>query len=515
MVRSVFIAHVGRWILFSLNQFFNVMVENKKPMNTAFEFVIEKNGRKKGCKNCIEKLNGAIFSFIARMFHMKFDILFPRILILVAIITDRCAMKHKNMLWLILPFVLIQPISSYSAPISRLTLLEAENLAIHSSPELQKLKADSNALENQSVADGQLPDPQLILGTANVPTNSFSFTQDDMTMVNVGIQQTFPKGHSLAIKSQQTKALATAEQRKILAQKALLLRNVRDTWLDLYYWLQAAKITAQNQRIFHHLLKSTESQYSTGKGNQSDVLQLEVEASRLNDQGAQIQQRIAVLRAQLGRWIGQNQAHGSLSHRLPHFPNPLPIQVIQSRLLEHPLLEVDSADISAARDEVAFAKEQYKPGWMLDVDYGIRQGTYTGGMGGTRSNFIGAQVTVDLPIFSHNRQGKRLKAAAYRLEAQELDRDAHYKDLLNELTAQYAVFQSLSERENYYQQHLIPEATQNAKASLIAYQNTKTDLNSVLRAYSNKLTIQLEQTQIRVERDKARSALLYLEGVTQ
>lgn len=423
-------------------------------------------------------------------------------------------MKHKNMLWLILPLVLIQSITSYSAPIPRLTLLGAENLAIHSSPELRKFKAESSALKNQSVADGQLPDPQLIVGAANVPTNSFSFTQDDMTMVNVGIQQAFPKGHSLAIKSQQTKALATADQRKVLAQKALLLRNVRDTWLDLYYWTQASKITAQNQQLFHHLLKSTESQYSTGKGNQSDVLQLEVEASRLHDQSAQIQQRIDVLRAQLGRWIGQNQAHRSLSGRLPHFPNPLPLQVIQSRLLEHPLLEVDSADISAARDEVAFAKEQYKPGWMLDVDYGIRQGTYTG-MSGERSNFIGAQVTVDLPIFSHNRQGKRLQAAAYRLEAQELNRDAHYKDLLNELTAQYAVFQSLSERENYYGQHLIPEARQNAKAALISYQNTKTDLTSVLRAYSNQLTIQLEHMQIIVERDKARSSLLYLEGVTQ
>lgn len=423
-------------------------------------------------------------------------------------------MKRKNMLQFFLSIAVIQSIASYAAPISQLNLLEAENLAIHSSPELQKLTVESSALENQAKADGQLPDPQLILGAANVPTNSFSFTQDDMTMVNVGIQQAFPKGHSLAIKSQQTKELATAEQRKVLAQKALLLRNVRDTWLDLYYWMQAAKITAKNQQIFHHLLKSTESQYSTGKGNQSDVLQLEVEASRLNDQGAQIQQRIEVLRAQLGRWIGQNQAHGPLSSRLPHFPNPLPMQVIQSRLLEHPLLEVDSADISAARDEVAFAKEQYKPGWMLDVDYSIRQGNYTS-TPGARSDFIGAQVTVELPIFSHNRQGKRLQAAAYRLEAQELNRDAHYKDLLNELTAQYAVFQSLSERENYYQSHLIPEATQNAKAALIAYQNTKTDLTSVLRAYSNKLTIQLEKTQISVERDKAQSALLYLEGVTQ
>lgn len=396
-----------------------------------------------------------------------------------------------------------------------LTLPEAERLAINQAPELQKLRANAGALEEKSVADGQFSDPQLIVGAANVPTNSFSFTQDDMTMVNVGLQQNFPRGHSLAMKSKQTRALATAEDRKVQEQAAMLLRNVRETWLDLYYWMQAAQIVRENQSLYRRLIKSTESQYSTGKGNQSDILQLQVEYSRLKDQSAQIQQRIDVLRAQLGRWVGQDQASRPLSPILPDWSNPLPIQIIQSRLLEHPLLKVDLANIEAACDEVAYAKEQYKPGWMLDVGYGIRQGTYMDGSGRTRSNFVGAQVTVDLPFFTGNRQDKRLRASAYQLQATELDRDAHYRDLLKELTAQYAIWRSLSQRDNLYRRQLTPEATQNSKAALLAYQNATSDLTVVLRAYSNQLTIRLEQIQIQVERAKARAALLYLEGVTQ
>lgn len=413
-------------------------------------------------------------------------------------------------------FFLFFQVTSYAfnqeAP---LTLPEAERLAINQAPELQKLRANAGALQEQSVADGQFSDPQLIVGAANVPTNSFSFTQDDMTMVNVGLQQTFPRGHSLAMKSKQTRALATAEERKVQDQAAMLLRNVRETWLDLYYWSRAAKVVRENQALYQRLLKSTESQYINSKASQSDVLQLQLELSRLNDQSAQIQQRVDILRAQLGRWVGSTEANRPLFSELPRWSNPPPMNIMQMRLQEHPLLKVDLANIEAALDQVAYAKEQYKPGWMLDVGYGIRQGTYMDGSGRTRSNFVGAQVTVDLPFFTSNRQDKTLRASAYQLQATEFEREIHYKDLMKELTAQYAIWQSLSKRDNLYHKKLFPEAQQNSKAALLAYKNATTDLNTILRAYSNELTIHLEQIQIEVERAKSRAALLYLEGVTQ
>jgi outer membrane protein TolC len=150
-------------------------------------------------------------------------------------------------------------------------------------------------------------------------------------------------------------------------------------------------------------------------------LQLQVELTRLNDQSVQIEQRMDILHAQLGRWIGENEANRSLPHSLPHWPNPPSVNVLRARLLQHPLLKVDAANIEAARDEVAYAKEQYKPGWMLDVQYGLRQGHMTDGA--KRSDMVTAQVTIDLPIFPGNRQNKKLCASVSQLEATRLDRD--------------------------------------------------------------------------------------------
>ncbi len=402
----------------------------------------------------------------------------------------------------------------FSAVLTKtLSLSEAERFAISTAPELKQLQANTHSLEEQAIADGQQADPRLIANVVNVPTNSFSFTQDDMTMIQGGLQQAFAPGYSLAMKSKKTNALATAEQYKIHEKAAMMLRNLRETWLDLYYWKQAALIIQKNQSLYKELLKLTESEYSAGRRTESEVLQLRVDLTRLIDQNVQIDQHIEILRAQLGRWIGTNKANSTLSDSLPHWPNPPAHDILQSRLIQHPLLKVDAANINAAYDEVAFNKELYKPGWTLDVGYAVRQGRMSDGQ--PRYNMVSAQVTVDLPLFTGNRQDKRLCASAFQLESIQYDRDIHFKDLLKELSVQYATWQQLTKRQKLYRQHLRPEALQNSKATLLAYKNTTAEFSTLLRAYNNNLTISLEQIQIDVERAKARTALLYLECITK
>ncbi len=392
-----------------------------------------------------------------------------------------------------------------------LTLSEAEALALNTSPELQRFQALRHGLQQQAIADRQLSDPQLVAGMANVPTNSFSLTQDDMTMEQIGLQQAFPRGHSLLMKSKQDQALALSEKRKAQEKALTLIRTVRETWLDLYYWTQALRTLRANQKLYKDLLKVSISLYETRKTNQSDVLQVQLELSKLDDQAIQIQQQISILRAQLERWIGLEQASRQLALTLPHWPRPPSIKLLQTRLRQHPILCIDAAMIAAAHSEVAFAKEQYKPGWVLNAGYAKRQGHFVDGM--SRSDFVGAQVAVDLPLFTTNRQDRQVSAGYDRLLATKLDQQTHYRDLMQVLTTQYAIWNRLSQREEVYKKQLTPVVRQSAKASLIAYQNATTELTQVLRVYSSELTIQLELIQLQVERAKSRAILLYLEGV--
>ncbi|HHT9769718.1 TPA: TolC family protein [Legionella pneumophila] len=169
-------------------------------------------------------------------------------------------MRKKDVLLRIIPIIYLFWRTSFAlAQNLPLTLTEAEHLAINKSPELQRLNANSQALIQQSIADRQLPDPQLAAGTINVPTDTFSFTQDEMTMVQVGLQQQFARGRSLKMKSQQTRALAKTERTKIKEQKLTLIRTVREVWLELYYWTEALRTLKANEVLYKELLQGVNS----------------------------------------------------------------------------------------------------------------------------------------------------------------------------------------------------------------------------------------------------------------
>jgi outer membrane protein TolC len=327
-------------------------------------------------------------------------------------------------------------------------------------------------------------------------------------MLAVGVQQAIPPGRTLKFKSMKTNALAEAENKHKEDAARTLVRNVQQTWLDLFYWQHAKAIIIENQTTFHRLLKLAESQYSAGKATQTEVLQVKLEESRLADQLIQTEEQIVLLHAQLERWLGED-AKRPIAAKLPSWSTLPSLLELKSQLQQHPKLAMDAANVKANVEELAISKEQYKPGWMVGVDYGFRQGSMDGIH---RSDMITAQVAMDLPFFTKKRQDQRAKASAYQLENSKLIKLTDYRDMQQALEAQYATWHSFSEREKIFDQRLLPEAKQNAKAALLAYRNANIDLASVLRAHLAVSDLQIQQLQIQVERAKARVALAYFSG---
>lgn len=421
-----------------------------------------------------------------------------------------CSTKFARSLLLCLGLVAWE--NSYSVvKTCPLTLCEAEQIALAIEPEVMSFCAKSNSLGQQAIADAQLPDPKLKLGLINVPTDSFSLNRDDMTMIELGLKQTFPPGHSLKETSCQTMALSHAECLRAKERKLVLLRDVRNAWFDVYYWNQALNVLTVNHDTFNAIYKATLSRYSVGKGSQQDVLQAKVELSLLDTKISQTTQSLVLAKSQLERWIGECEAQRPISDTLPHWGCPPPFCFLQEKLVCHPLLKVDEALIQARCHAVNFAKEQYKPGFDVDLNYGFRQGrSCCDNM--KRSDMVTAEVTIDLPIFPKNRQDKRLCARVNELEAAKFDRDAHYRDLMTQLKSQYGILEQLCERQRIYKNHLVLETRQNAKAALLAYQSNTVDFTTVMRAYITELNTGLELLQLRVDQAKTHAALLYLEG---
>jgi outer membrane protein TolC len=393
-----------------------------------------------------------------------------------------------------------------------LTLSTAEQLALTDDPVIGSLQARTLAKQDMAVADGQLPDPQLRTGIYNLPLDNFDVSREPTTQLRLGIMQTFPRGDTLRYKQQQGEWMAQAELAKTGATRRKLLREVRNSFLELYYQQQAEQVIKRTRKLFAQLVDITQAHYATGRASQQDVLRASLELSRLDDRTIRIRNEADNGRAALKKWIG-DAASLPLDAQIPKLPALPAKAVIEAVLPQHPLILLETARLEASNREIRIAREQYKPGWSAGVEYRKRFGDNPGG--DERADMMAAMLTVDLPLFPKKRQDKRMSASIRQAESAQLERDDRLRELRQTLETDYANWQRLGERTAIYASQLLKEASANAHASLNAYQSGVTEFTGLMRARITDLDVRLDALRLRVDRARSQANLLYLAGEHQ
>lgn len=413
--------------------------------------------------------------------------------------------RRKNLCRIVGLFALFGILGNVSA----LTLSEAESIAQRNDPLVENHKAIARAWNNDAVADNQLPDPKLRFGLSNLPLDSLSTSQEPMTQFIVGVQQAFPKGDSLALKQLQSEWQAKAELARAEDQQRKLKLNIREDFFNLYYQVEAARIIRESRRLFSQLVQITEAQYASGRVNQQDVLRADLELSRLDDRAIIIQTEEEMLRAGLSQWLGE-AAWQPIAAEFPELPNFSAADDINELITSHPAIIVENAKLEASRQGSAMAKQQYKPGWDLTLEYRKRFGENPDAS--ERADMLAAMASLDIPLFTEKRQDRRVAASEEKMAAVRWARDDQLRKLKQIYDRAQARLKGLDERRRNYKDDLIKSAESNAKSALKAYQSGVTEFTSLMRAHITELDIRLSDLRVRVDRSLAISQLLYVSG---
>jgi len=409
--------------------------------------------------------------------------------------------------YLLPALILLSLLGWHTVSRAELSLGQAEKIASEADPLVAASQARALALTESAIADGQLPDPKLRFGVFNLPTDTFEFDQEPTTQVRLGIQQSFPRGDTLKYKQKQTTWKSTAEQERSESISLKVNRSVRLEFLELFYQVRAGQIIQKSRNVFSNLVKITQAHYGAGRVSQQDVLRAELELSRLDDRATHILNREAVNRAALRKWIG-NASSMEIDSTFPALPALDSLSTMSDGLQNHAVIRMESARIESWNQGVNIAREQYKPGWSIGVEYRSRFGDNPDGS--SRTDMTAAMVTVDLPLFAEKRQDKRLSASQQQAAAALLDRDDSLRQLQEMLDREYANWQRLGERETLYKNRLLRESRANATASLNAYQSGVTEFTTLMRARLTELDVRLQDLRIRVDKAKAHARLLYI-----
>jgi len=205
---------------------------------------------------------------------------------------------------------------AHAQSVAPLRIEEAVAIAVDGEPGTEAIRARARALLEESVAAGQLPDPQLRLGVGNFPLESGGFTTEGMTQAQIGIRQVFPAGDTRALSTRRLEAMASKMSESAAARDRDVVTAVRQSWLDLYYWDRAETVVTRTREYVDDLVSVTRSLYAVGKKDQQDVLQAELALSRLEDRLISINRQRARGLAALGEWVAPS-ANRRLANTLP------------------------------------------------------------------------------------------------------------------------------------------------------------------------------------------------------
>ncbi|MFV2060903.1 MAG: TolC family protein [Gammaproteobacteria bacterium] len=412
-------------------------------------------------------------------------------------------------------FLTLEKVEKEGSPI--LSLEAAGKIALQRDYIIKSYMSISDALQDESVALNTLPDPKLKLGLLNIPTDTYDFDQENMTQKKIGFIQMFPKGDSLEIKSQ--RAIINSDRNVIKAneRKRKVLDLTRKAWLEVYYWVNAKKILDENRILFNDLVEITEGQYAAGKRRQVDYVQAQIELDLLNDKDYMFSEKTEIARAELATWVGDENALKSVGSKLTELHEDIELlkdsennkKHIDNKLFQHPMVLLSKNKIKFNKKNVELAQQDYKPSWSIDLSYAFREDKPTGI---DRANFLSAMVLVDIPLFTGNRQDRRVSSKLKKVSASKNNLDDMLKIMNTKLEKSHKRLVWLKKRIAHYNKTLFPRAEENSQAALLAYQSDRSDFLSLIKARIIEFNTQLQFLRLNVDHVSTEATLSYLLG---
>jgi cobalt-zinc-cadmium efflux system outer membrane protein len=377
-----------------------------------------------------------------------------------------------------------------------LTMSEAQRLAVTHQPTLQAQASAVEAARSSAISAAQLPDPKLTTGITDWPVEGedrYSLRHDDFTMVTAGLMQEFPRAEKRRLRGQRGEHEAQLAEQTLTVTRLMMEREAGLAWLDVWKADRARDLLLAAVQQAELQTHAAEIAYTTNMASQSSLLESQVSLGLLRDEVADAEQQAQDARNQLSRWLGAAAADRPVSRELPQWHQPPALPQLLEQLRRHPHLNVEAKRVELAEDDVALAKQAYKPDWGLAVDYGYRPDF---------ADFVSLNVTIDLPVFSHDRQDRDLSAKLAEQAQAEQQSEAVLREQEAELRRNAEGLVRQQSRIQQFDEDILPKSRQRTDSAIASWQAGQGNLMAVLDA--RRMTLDNEMKRLDLVADAAR-----------
>ena len=401
------------------------------------------------------------------------------------------------------------PVPAQTAPAQLDSLV---NRALRVSPKIKMLKAKLSAAENMVPQVSNLPDPMLSLGLMNLPTNSFSFSQEPMTGKIVGLSQMIPFPGKLSTMGKAAEKNTEIVNEELKDAENEIVKNVTNTYYELAFTRKTISIVKESRKLLKSIADVVRTRYSVSSASQQNLLKVELEITNVNDK--------------LEELHGKESMELSMLNSLLLFPADSPIGIRENLDVKYfsltqgmldslakanrPFLKgIDIAEQKAALQK-SLAEYDYYPNFNLSLQYTQRD--QIAKTNTDLHDLVSIMVGVTLPL----NYGGKVSAKIQEKEAMEDMYDQQYSASMQMLDANFgtaiAKLNTIKSRIKLIEEGLLPQAEQTLKAAMAGYQVGKIDFINVIDSENKLYQIETNLYKLKTDYLKEIASLEFLVG---
>jgi outer membrane protein, heavy metal efflux system len=399
--------------------------------------------------------------------------------------------------------------TSHTEPITPLSELLAE--AEKNNPQIEAARQGWQAAKQVPTQVSTLPDPQFNLQHVSVgsPRPFAGYTNSDFAYLGLGVSQDIPYPGKLRLKSEIAKRNADVSQQQVESVRRAVLAELKGTYFRLAYLSKTLTILEEDGELLKQVEQAADARYRSGLGTQQDVLQAQLQKTKLLREIAMHHLQVGKLEAQLKQLLNRSQESPDIE-TADLLETPLVqtyADLLAAAQLQNPEIAGAQKMIERQSLQVDLARKDFYPDFNVQYMWQRTDPTQF------RAYYM-LSVGIKVPIYRSRKQRPELAQAESEQLRARSELQAQSQQLAGDLRSQYVIVQQTSELLKIHREGLSPQAHSEFQSGLAAYQSNKQDFQALLTAFLDVLHLDEDYWQNVAEYETAIARLEQLTGLS-
>jgi len=402
-----------------------------------------------------------------------------------------------------------EPASPHAREVTPLSELLAE--AEKNNPQIEAARQAGQAAKQVPTQVSTLPDPQFNLQHLSVgsPRPFAGYTNSDFAYLGLGVSQDFPYPGKLRLKGDIAKRDADVVQQQFESVRRSILAGVKSAYFQLAYLSKTLGILESDGQLLEQVEKAADARYRSGMGNQHDLLQAQVERTKLLREITMHHLEVAKLQAQIKQLLNRAQSSPDIEpSELPETPLPYTFEeLLSATKAQNPEISGAEKMVERQKLQVDLAHKDFYPDFNVQYMWQRTDATQF------RAYYM-LSFGVRVPIYRGRKQRPELAQAEAELNRSRSESEVQSQRVAFELRSEYETAEKTAELLKIYREGLLPQARAGFQAGIAAYQNNRQDFPALLTSFLDVLHLDEEYWKSMAERETALAQLEQLTGLS-